>query len=1125
MSYKLHYTDYPGTDTGPPDPERWIGPQGPLGATGATGPQGPQGPQGVPGTAGGPPGPPGPPGADSTVPGPPGPVGPPGSSVFNVRGGWNAATNTPTLGNGGAGGAANDIFTVTTAGTTSIDGNASWALGDQLQNTGTAWIRVPYSTQPYLALSGGTLTGPLTVGGDVRQDAGALEPPDFAGGYEQDSSGNVVSAYSPDGTLNVVRLSINGVLVNAAPPVVPYDAIDVRAAPYGAAGDETTNDALVTTSGGTLTLVNFSGTITLVQQTTSVALLTITNARWSGWAFQPSHTGATLYLSVSGYTLTATVLQYVDGSNVTLSAAGITPQSAVAGTVTCPAVASSMAGKYLVIDGMGQDIWYSGASNNVRTFDTVTLTGQQVWMGLIGTVAAPNQITLSSGSFPFAWTSRPARLRWGTNDTDAVARAAMAAFDSGKRKIWFSGDQRGYLLLGVCGASASYNPWVAYATNTNVLLNGVIWQGDNVRVTSLNNGGTRTLHRVAQPGALPSRSVIRSVHGRQTMPRCAQLAAAGLPINVALFGDSLSTLNPQSQAGIVTGAVRFMQEFTRQNPGKTINFYAFGVGGMGWSEMINPNFKFNNNTPFVAYATVPKPIAGFVGGVRPYLDFFTNLNLTGVGAPIVPDIAVIIHTESYVMDGLSMQAVINTLRHATHSDSYGPTDIIISTEQINTYKCNNVGAYGGVVLGDAGNDVWWFEYCTGMHRTASRNMGYGCLDYAPLVQRACFAQDPTRRNMRQIPSVTVTPTPTAPYWFAFNCRDFSTWFALPAASDLAGWQAAQQIDLQCSLHVGNRVMMRYSAITGTIWIGQAAHGGTTPTTVTMNAGSKTLTVGAPASFAGQSIYAQTYTPQLSVVTGAIFTSGMTGQCMIAPTGDAQGSTYQPQRHYIRAVLDSSNVMTYDRMFCTAGINPPTTGNTITVGGQTFMALDGQAMTDIVIFLPDGTIFSTQVDWGGYTSATQVTMVDAAPQSLAGVSVPMFLGRMGVRWFDTRFVPASATNTGIFEIGIAGGDMLFGYNPTMTPAPIPELRVSRSIERFGQTFYPALYVGGSQQIALSNSWVDEAEIFQPTTTPWELRGIPDNNSDYAPGGVGGHPGARLRNEVIEPMYASQNLALV
>lgn len=71
MAYKLAYSDYPGTDTGPPDPERWVGPPGPPG------PPGPQGNAGYPSTVPGPPGP----------PGPQGPIGPPGSvSAGSVTG-------------------------------------------------------------------------------------------------------------------------------------------------------------------------------------------------------------------------------------------------------------------------------------------------------------------------------------------------------------------------------------------------------------------------------------------------------------------------------------------------------------------------------------------------------------------------------------------------------------------------------------------------------------------------------------------------------------------------------------------------------------------------------------------------------------------------------------------------------------------------------------------------------------------------------------------------------------------------------------------------------------------------------------------------------------------------------
>jgi len=77
--YKLRYSDYPGTDTGPPDPARWIGPPGPPGPAGIPGEDGEDGAAGPPGADSTVPGPPGPAGADSTVPGP---AGPPGTTTF-----------------------------------------------------------------------------------------------------------------------------------------------------------------------------------------------------------------------------------------------------------------------------------------------------------------------------------------------------------------------------------------------------------------------------------------------------------------------------------------------------------------------------------------------------------------------------------------------------------------------------------------------------------------------------------------------------------------------------------------------------------------------------------------------------------------------------------------------------------------------------------------------------------------------------------------------------------------------------------------------------------------------------------------------------------------------------------
>lgn len=63
-----------------------------------------------------------------------------GSSGVN-RGAWNALTNTPALTDGT--GEEGDFYTVSVAGITDLDGNATWKVGDQVLFKGGAWTRVP----------------------------------------------------------------------------------------------------------------------------------------------------------------------------------------------------------------------------------------------------------------------------------------------------------------------------------------------------------------------------------------------------------------------------------------------------------------------------------------------------------------------------------------------------------------------------------------------------------------------------------------------------------------------------------------------------------------------------------------------------------------------------------------------------------------------------------------------------------------------------------------------------------------------------------------------------------------------------------------------------------------------
>ena len=61
-----------------------------------------------------------------------------GGTVY--KGSWNASTNTPTITSGT--GTSGNYYVVTTAGTTTIDGISSWAVGDWIIFNGTVWEKI-----------------------------------------------------------------------------------------------------------------------------------------------------------------------------------------------------------------------------------------------------------------------------------------------------------------------------------------------------------------------------------------------------------------------------------------------------------------------------------------------------------------------------------------------------------------------------------------------------------------------------------------------------------------------------------------------------------------------------------------------------------------------------------------------------------------------------------------------------------------------------------------------------------------------------------------------------------------------------------------------------------------------
>jgi len=174
------------------------------------------------------------------------------TGTLSYKGGWNAATNTPTMASGAlAGGVLQPIgnyYVVTVSGTTAaIDGVTSWVAGDWISSNGTIWQRVLNSTSPYLPLTGGTLSGALTTfgGGIVTQ----LDPriPDVAYGW-QDAAGNVGATIDTAGAFHMPAAYVMG-NPTVALGVAPKQYVDsaVAAGPFV----HLTGDAMT----GPLTLV------------------------------------------------------------------------------------------------------------------------------------------------------------------------------------------------------------------------------------------------------------------------------------------------------------------------------------------------------------------------------------------------------------------------------------------------------------------------------------------------------------------------------------------------------------------------------------------------------------------------------------------------------------------------------------------------------------------------------------------------------------------------------------------------------------------------------------------------------------------------------------------------------
>lgn len=92
--------------------------------------------------------------------------------VFDVQGNWDASTNTPTLSNGSnTTGATNPLYIVNVAGSTSLDGNSTWDVGDWVYFANGSWQRAD-NVDDVVSVAG--KTGAVTLDTDDVSEAANL---------------------------------------------------------------------------------------------------------------------------------------------------------------------------------------------------------------------------------------------------------------------------------------------------------------------------------------------------------------------------------------------------------------------------------------------------------------------------------------------------------------------------------------------------------------------------------------------------------------------------------------------------------------------------------------------------------------------------------------------------------------------------------------------------------------------------------------------------------------------------------------------------------------------------------------------------------------------------------------
>ena len=322
------------------------------------------------------------------------------------QGTWNASTNAPTLVS--SVGVRGYYYIVSVAGSTNLNGNSSWAVGDWVVFSGSVWSRIPVAAVTTVSVAtangfSGTSSGGVNPSLTLKTTVTGLLKGNSTTGVASAATAGTDYLAPPTGT-SIQKANSGGALANAVAGTDYAAPTSGTSILYGNGAGGFSNVTIgsgVSFASGTLSAAGSGGTVTSVGLS-APSIFTVTNS--------PVTSSGTLTLSYSG-----TALPIANGgTNATTQISGFNNLSPITsigdliignGTNSAARLAISTNNGYVLTSNGTTAAWASLPSNvSSISFGSTGLTPNTATSGAVsvaGTLAVANGgtgVTVSTGA-------------------------------------------------------------------------------------------------------------------------------------------------------------------------------------------------------------------------------------------------------------------------------------------------------------------------------------------------------------------------------------------------------------------------------------------------------------------------------------------------------------------------------------------------------------------------------------------------------------------------------------------------------------------------------------------------------------------------------------------------------